>query len=122
MATVTMELLRKNLDQPDEVRELPKTRVEVVRLGGYTIMRARFEPGWRWSEHVKPTVGTGSCEVRHVGYVISGQLATRMNDGTEIIFRPGDFAVIPAGHDGWVVGNEPAVFIDFEGGEQYGKR
>lgn len=60
--------------------------------------------------------------MRHVGYVISGQLATRMNDGTEIIFRPGDFAVIPAGHDGWVVGNEPAVFIDFEGGEQYGKR
>ena len=122
MATVTMELLRKSFEHPDEVRELPKARVEVIKLGGYSAMRVRFEPGWRWSEHIKPAVGTESCEVRHVVYVISGQLATRMNDGTETIFHAGDFGVIPSGHDGWVVGGQPAEIIDFEGGERYGTR
>jgi quercetin dioxygenase-like cupin family protein len=120
MATVTTELLKKSFEHPDEVRELPKARVEVIKLGGYSAMRVRFEPGWRWSEHMKPAVGTESCEVRHVVYVISGQLATRMNDGSETIFHAGDFAVIPPGHDGWVVGGQPAEIIDFEGGERYG--
>jgi quercetin dioxygenase-like cupin family protein len=113
---------KKSLDHPDEIRSLPKLRVEIVKLADHTLMRARFEPGWRWSEHLKPTVGAQSCEVQHVGYLISGQLATRMNDGTEFTFRPGDFVVIPPGHDGWVVGDEPAVFLDFVGGEQYGRR
>jgi len=122
MVTLTVGLQKKSLDQPDEVRSLPKTRVEVVTIGEHTLMRVRFEPGWRWSEHVKPTVGTESCEVPHVGYVISGRLATRMNDGTQLEFAPGDFVVIPPGHDGWVVGDEPAIFLDFVGGERYGIR
>ena len=122
MATVTTRRLqRKSLNSPDEVRSLPLVRVEVVRLGEHTLMRATFEPGWRWSEHVKPTVGTPSCEVAHVGYLISGHLATLMDDGTQIVFEPGDFADIPPGHDGWVVGDEPAVFLDFVGGETYAK-
>ena len=123
MATAAEKQIEKrSLDHPDEVRSLPKARIEVVRAGGHTLMRVRFEPGWRWSEQLKPTVGTESCEVPHVGYVISGQLAAKMNDGTELIFQAGDFAVIPPGHDGWVVGDEPAVFLDFVGGEQYGTR
>ncbi len=123
MATVAeRQIEKRSLNQPDEIRSLPKARIEVVRAGGHTLMRVRFEPGWRWSEHIKPTVGTESCEVPHVGYLLSGQLATRMNDGTELIFRAGDFAVIPPGHDGWVVGDEPAEFLDFQGGERYGKQ
>ena len=122
MATVTVGLQKKSLDHPDEVRSFPKALVEVVRVGDLTLMRARFEPGWRWSEHMKPRVGTQSCEVAHVGYVISGHLMTRLNDGTELESKPGDFVVIPPGHDGWVVGNEPAVLVDFVGGEDFGRR
>ncbi len=117
----TARLRRKSLNSPDEVRSLPHLRVEVVRIGGRSLMRATFEPGWKWSEHVKPTAGTTSCEVAHVGYLISGRLATRMNDGTQLVFEPGDFVDIPPGHDGWVEGDEPAVFLDFEGAEKYGK-
>ncbi len=122
MARITINAEKKSLNHPDEVRSFPKGRVEVVRVGEHTLMRATFEPGWRWSQHVKPQVGTESCEVPHVGYVISGQLATRMHDGTEIEAGPGDFVAIPPGHDGWVVGDEPVVFLDFVGGEVYGRR
>lgn len=122
MTTVPVKRLqKKSLRSPDEVRSLPHLRVEVVRIGERSLMRATFEPGWKWSEHVKPTVGTASCEVAHVGYLISGRLATRMNDGTQLVFEPGDFVDIPPGHDGWVEGDEPAVFLDFVGGETYGK-
>jgi len=80
--------------------------MDVVELGNVTVGRATFEPGWRWSEHVKPVAGTDSCLVPHVGYIISGRLGIAMDDGTEQEFGPDEAFVIPPGHDGWVVGDE----------------
>ncbi len=122
MATEIKKLFLKNLGRADEVRTAEKLKVEVVDLGGYKVMRATFQPGWRWSQHVKPVVKTDLCQVAHIGYLVSGSLATRLKDGTEIVGKPGDCVTIPPGHDGWVVGNEPAVFIDFVGGETYAKK
>jgi len=110
------------MGSPDETRNMPKTKVEVVKLGDQTIMRATFEPGWKWSECVKPTVGTHSCQVSHVNYIISGKMMVRMDDGTEKEMSAGDAAVIPPGHDAWVIGNEPCVAIDFAAGSVYGKK
>jgi mannose-6-phosphate isomerase-like protein (cupin superfamily) len=112
----------KNMGKPDETRTLPKTEGQVVKVGEYTIMRGTLQPGWKWSECVKPTVGTDSCQVHHVVYAISGRMKVRMNDGTEKEFGPGDAGVIPPGHDAWVVGNEPFVSVDFTGGATYGKK
>ena len=84
-------------------------------------MRAIFEPGWKWSESVKPIAGTDSCQVAHMGYQISGRMKVRMDDGSEQEFGPGDAGVIPPGHDAWVVGDEPVVFIDFQGAALYAK-
>jgi len=116
------KLVKKSFDTPDETRPITKGKVEVVNLGDVQAMRARFEPGWRWSECVKPIAGTDSCQVAHVIYVTSGRMVTRMDDGTEIELRPGDVASIPPGHDAWIVGNEPFVGIDFQGGASYAKR
>jgi hypothetical protein len=121
MAETLTRIQRKSLNAPDEVRSHPKLSVEVVHVGRHTLMRATFAPGWRWSRDLKPAVGTDSCEVAHLGYLVSGRLATRMNDGSEEIFEPGDFVEIPPGHDGWVVGDEPVVFLDFVGGETYAR-
>jgi len=110
----------KNMKNPDELRTLPKTRGEVVKIGDHTILRGTFEPGWKWSECVKPAVGTPSCQVNHVLYVISGRMKVRMDDGTEKEIGAGDTGIIPPGHDAWVVGNEPCVSIDFTGGVTYG--
>ena len=115
------KLLRKQFSSPDEIRTHPKLRVEVVQLGDTTMMRATFEPGWRWSRDLKSAAGTESCEVPHLGYIISGRLATRMNGGEEVVFEPGDAVLIPPGHDGWVVGSEPAVFLDIVGGAKYAR-
>lgn len=112
----------KNLSKPDETRNLPKTKVEVVTVNGVTVMRATFQPGWKWSECIKPTAGTKSCQVAHVNYIISGRLHILMDDGTEKEMGPGDVANIPPGHDAWVAGNEPVVTIDFTGGGNYGKK
>ena|SRR5437867_2853297 len=112
----------KNFNKPDEVRTPPKTKVEVVKLGDNTVMRATFEPGWKWSECVKPVVNTDSCQVHHTVYVISGRMKVKMNDGKEGEVGPGDVAVIPPGHDAWIVGNEPCVSIDFSGGQTYAKK
>jgi quercetin dioxygenase-like cupin family protein len=112
---------KKSLNSPDETRSFPKGKVEVATVGGVTFGRATFEPGWRWSEHVKPIAKTKSCEAPHTQYLISGHLHIRMDDGTEIDLRPGDVAVIAPGHDGWVVGNEPVVAIDITGMVQYAK-
>lgn len=111
----------KNLSNPDELRELPKTKLEVVNLGGMTVMRATFQPGWKWSECVKPTVGTKSCEASHIIYGLSGRMVVAMDDGTQKEMGPGTLAFIPPGHDAWVVGNEPCIGIDFSAGETYGK-
>jgi mannose-6-phosphate isomerase-like protein (cupin superfamily) len=111
----------KSHDHPDEVRAPDKTRVEVVRLEGYTIGRFSFEPGWQWSECVKPVVGTESCQVSHVGYAVSGHIAIRMDDGSETRIAPGMSYTIPPGHDAWVEGNEPFVGIEVMSAEQYAK-
>lgn len=112
----------KNLSKADEVRTPPKTKVEVVKVGDSTIMRATFEPGWKWSECVKPIVGTESCQAHHVNYVLSGRMKVKMNDGTEMEIGPGDAVDIPPGHDAWIVGNEPFVAIDFVAGKDYAKK
>lgn len=112
----------KSLNQPDEVRNLPKTKIEVVTVGKATIMRATFEPGWKWSECVKPTVGTKSCLAPHIGYIISGKMKVVLDNGTEKEFSAGDANFISPGHDAWVVGNEPCIAIDFTAGEIYGKK
>jgi hypothetical protein len=108
-------------DAPDETRTPPKTRVAVVRLGGQTAARFTFEPGWRWSEAIKPVVGTESCQARHVGAIVSGRLHVIHTDGSEGDAGPGDAYVIEPGHDAWVVGDEPVVAYEFESADTYAK-
>lgn len=112
----------KSFNKPDEVRTPPKTKIEVVKVGDSTVMRATFEPGWKWSECIKPIAGTNSCQAPHVNYVISGRMKVVMDDGTEMEMGPGDAADIPPGHDAWVIGNEPCVAIDFAAGKVYAKK
>jgi quercetin dioxygenase-like cupin family protein len=90
--------------------------VDLVGVGQLQIGRGVFEPGWRWSEHVKPlSGGTDSCQVEHIGYVLSGRMTVRMDDGEELEVGPGDFFHMPPGHDAWVDGPEAAVLVDFGG-------
>lgn len=103
----------KNVDAPDEKHTFEHGDLAIVNLTGMTLGRATFRPGWRWSTDVKPVVGTESCQVPHSSYVVSGRLRVRMDDGTEAEFGPGDAHVVSAGHDAWVVGDEPCVTIDF---------
>ena len=112
MKTMT-KLQIKNFAQPDEVREFPNGRLELVKLNGSIVGKATLQPGWKWSEHIRPMVNTDSCQAHHAQYVISGRLTIAMDDGSKTELKPGDFACIPAGHDAWVVGNEPFVAIDF---------
>ena len=125
MSTVRTDqatLQKKNLDQPDETRPFKaKGKVQIVKLGSVNVGRGTFEPGWRWSEHVKPIAGTESCESAHTGYCISGRMTVRMDDGTEDSVGPGDAFTIAPGHDAWTVGNESCVLIDFSGMENYAK-
>lgn len=118
---IAQQMEIKNLSTPDEVRDLPRTRVELVNLGGQSLMRLTLQPGWHWSEHVKPTVGTDSCEVAHFNYIISGHLHIKTDDGKEAEVGPGDVMALAPGHDAWVVGDEPLVALDFHGGPTYGK-
>jgi quercetin dioxygenase-like cupin family protein len=111
----------KSHNTPDEVRTPDKTRIEVVRLEGYTIGRFNFEPGWRWSECVKPVAGTDSCQNAHLGYVVSGRLTVRLNDGTEKTLNAGDSYTIPPGHDAWVEGTAPFVGLEVMSAEQFGR-
>jgi hypothetical protein len=104
----------RGFDAPDETRTPDKTRVEVVRLGGVSAARLLFEPGWKWSECVKPVVGTETCQVRHVGLVQTGRMHIAHDDGTEVEMGPGDAYVIEPGHDAWVVGDEAVVAFEFE--------
>jgi hypothetical protein len=91
----------------------------VVKVGGGDIGRYTFEPGWRWSEHIKPTAGTDSCQVEHVGYVVSGRLGVEHEDGSSGEATPGNVYRIAPGHDGWVVGDEPVVVVEFQGATEY---
>jgi hypothetical protein len=111
----------KGFRKPDEVREFPKGRLELIKIGGATVGRAVFEPGWKWSTSVQPLVNTKSCEAPHFQYHVSGVLRILMDDGTEFDCKPGEVSLLPSGHDAWVVGNEPAVVVDFQGMIDYAK-
>ena len=109
----------KNFAHPDEIREFPHGRLELVRIGGVVVGRATLEPGWRWSESVRPLAQTESCEAPHFQYHVSGVIRVRMDDGTEFDCHPGDVSLIGPGHDAWVVGEEPVVIVDFQGMSKY---
>jgi len=111
----------KGFGKPDEVREFPKGRLELVKIGGATVGRAILEPGWRWSTSVQPLAGTKSCEAPHFQYHVAGVLKVVMDDGKEFECRPGDVSLLPSGHDAWVVGIEPVVIVDFQGMIDYAK-
>jgi hypothetical protein len=106
------KLQTKSHDSPDEVRAPAKTRLEVCDLGSYTMGRMILQPGWRWSECVKPVVKTESCQVSHVGYAVSGKINIKMNDGSQKTISSGMSYTIPPGHDAWVEGSEPFVGIE----------
>jgi hypothetical protein len=107
--------------RPDETREFPNGRAEIVKIGGGEVGRLVFERGWRWSNDVKPIAGTESCEAPHFQYHVTGQLAIRMDDGTELVAGPGDITSLPSGHDAWVVGEEAVVVVDWYGASNYAK-
>ena len=113
------QVYRRNVDEPDEVIEVERARSEITSLGGVTLSHDIQEPGWRWAEHVGPVVGTGWCETHHVGYVLKGHMRMLMKDGTEFDLRPGDLMDIPAGHDGWVLGDEPCEMLIWMGGKTW---
>jgi hypothetical protein len=116
-------LERKRFDDPDDTRPFQekKGHVKIVNIGDGVVGLATFEPGWKWSDHVKPIAGTDSCQAAHVGYVLSGRQVIRMDDGTQIEIGPGDVVSIPSGHDGWTIGEEPCVVLDFAGMATYAK-
>ncbi len=109
-------------DAPDERRTPNLTDVEIVRLHDCTIGRFRFQPGWRWSECIKPVAGTPSCQLSHMGHVVSGRLRIRLDDGSETSLEPGMSYTIPPGHDAWVEGDQPFVGIEVMSAEQFAKR
>jgi class 3 adenylate cyclase len=111
----------RNLSVPDETLSLEKGSASTVRLGEMVVGRLVLEPGWRWSEHVRPTAGTTSCQFHHVGLALSGAMDGRMDDGTEFEVRPGDIFDVPPGHDNWVVGDEPLVAVLWGGWRGWGK-
>jgi hypothetical protein len=112
---------RKGFGSPDETREFPNGRAEILNIGGGQVGRLTFQPGWRWSADVGPIAGTGSCEAPHFQYHLSGRLAILMDDGTELTAGPGDVTALPSGHDAWVVGDEPVVTVDWFGAGDYAR-
>jgi quercetin dioxygenase-like cupin family protein len=125
-----LDVILKRFEQPDEVRTFEKGKFEIVRIGGptdasgmqtpqMTIGRATYEPGWKWSVHVGAATGAKSCQVEHVGMVISGRATAAMDDGRVIEMKAGDVFYIAPGHDSWVVGDEPYVSLHFMGAEKY---
>jgi quercetin dioxygenase-like cupin family protein len=114
-----MDVELVNFDSPTEVRTFAKGRFEVYRVGPTTLGRATYEPGWKWSEHVGLAAGQSSCQVEHVGLVLSGQAIAKMDDGREITMRAGDFFYVPPSHDSWVVGDELYVSVHILGSRDY---
>jgi quercetin dioxygenase-like cupin family protein len=118
----TLDVILKRFDSPDETRVLTKGKFEVVTIGGLTLGRATYEPGWRWSEHVGPTVGATRCGVEHVGIVLAGVATAEFEDGRVVYLKAGDlFHIPPVPHDSWVVGGEMYVSLHFMGAERYAK-
>lgn len=112
---------RKRFTEPDETRSFEHGRVDLVDIGGSQIGRLTLEPGWRWSDHVKPIAGTDLCEAPHFQYQLAGVLGWRMADGTEMESHPGDVVAMPQGHDAWVVGDEAVVVVDWWGASNYAR-
>jgi len=110
------------MNKPDETRSFEKGKVEITNMDTVSIGRFTLEPGWSWTSCVKPIVKTSSCQMAHTQYIVSGRLRIKMDDGTEDEFGPGDTLYAPPGHDAWVVGNVPAVGIDFTGFKDYAKK
>ena len=114
------DVILKRFDTPDETRAMVKGRFDIVRIGGVTVGRASYEPGWKWSEHVGPAVGATRCHVEHVGLVVSGTATAAFDDGTVVELRAGQlFYIPPTPHDSWVVGDEPYVSLHFLGADHY---
>ena len=119
-AQPAVDVILKRFAQPDEVRKMNKGRFELVRIGGMTIGRATYDPGWKWSEHVGPTIGQTRCTVEHVGLVLSGAATAAFDDGRIVELRAGDlFYIPPVPHDSWVLGDVPYVSLHFLGAERY---
>jgi quercetin dioxygenase-like cupin family protein len=117
-----LEVILKSFENPDETRLFEKGKFEIVQIGGLTVGRATYEPGWKWSEHVGPLSGTPLCDVEHVGLVISGRAMASMQDGRDIELKPGAlFYIPPVPHDSWVIGDEAYVSLHFLGAENYTK-
>jgi hypothetical protein len=116
------ETEHRSFQAPDETREFPHGRAEIIKVAGGEVGRLVFQPGWRWSKDVKPIAGTASCEAPHFQYHVSGRLAIRMDDGTEFVAGPGDVTTLPSGHDAWVVGEEPVVTVDWFGAGSYARQ
>jgi quercetin dioxygenase-like cupin family protein len=112
---------QKSFDKPDETREFPSGRADILEIGGSQIGQLTLEPGWRWSEHVKPVAGTAWCEAPHFQYHVGGTLRIQMSDGTQFDATPGDVTALPQGHDAWVVGDTPVVVVDWWGASNYAK-
>lgn len=111
----------KGFGTPDEVREFPNGQARILNVGGGQVGMLVFQPGWRWSNDVKPIAGTSSCEAPHFQYHVSGTLGIRMDDGAEFIAGPGDVTSLPKGHDAWVIGDEPVVTVDWYGASNYAR-
>jgi len=115
-----IEVILKCFERPDEIRVFEKGKFEIVKVGAMTVGRATYEPGWKWSEHVRPVAGTQLCEVEHVGMVISGRAMAAFKDGTQVELTPGSlFYIPPVEHDSWVIGDEPYISLHFLGAEHY---
>jgi uncharacterized RmlC-like cupin family protein len=116
-----LDVILRRFEQPDEVREMVKGRFDVVRIGGLTIGRATYQPGWKWSEHVGPTVGAARCSVEHVGLVLAGTATVAFEDRVLEMHAGELFHVPPVPHDSWVVGEEPYVSLHFLGADRYAR-
>ena len=119
---VTAHAEQKSFGTPDETRTFDRGTLDLLRVGGADIGRLTLEPGWRWSDHVKPLAGTDLCEAPHFQYHVQGTLHIVMADGTEFDAQPGDVTALPQGHDAWVVGDEPVVVVDWWGASNYAKQ
>ena len=117
-----MRLQRQRFTEPTDVRRFPHGQIEVVELDDTMVGRMTYEPGWRWSEDIKPIAGTDYCQFHHIGVTLSGRLRVQMPDGTELEVGPDEVFEIPPGHDAWVVGDEPWISVDFEAMRTYGKQ
>lgn len=123
MNSQQVAVILKSFDTPDKVRVMQKGKFELVYLGGITIGRATYEPGWKWSEHVGPGLGATRCPIEHVGLVLSGTATVAFDDGRVIELKAGRLFYVPQEpHDSWVVGNEPYVSLHFLGAEKYANK